>query len=42
MNLTAFGDSISSCHLEVDVAYEHCIAQTFEATSWPRIPEISN
>ncbi len=37
MGKAAFGDSISAYHIEAAIAYEHCIAPTFEATNWHRI-----
>ena len=37
MNKSAFGGTISSYHLEAAIAYEHCIAASFEETNWPQI-----
>jgi RNA polymerase sigma factor (sigma-70 family) len=37
LNKAAFGDTISSYHIEAAIAYEHCIAKTFEATNWNNI-----
>jgi RNA polymerase sigma factor (sigma-70 family) len=37
LNKAAFGDKISSYHAEAAIAYEHCIAQTFEQTNWQNI-----
>jgi len=37
MNKAAYGDGISTYHIEAAIAYEHCIAETFEKTNWPRI-----
>jgi RNA polymerase sigma factor (sigma-70 family) len=37
LNRSAFGGTISSYHLEAAIAYEHCIAETFEKTNWSRI-----
>ncbi len=37
MNKSAFGGAISSYHLEAAIAYEHCVAETFEQTNWPQI-----
>lgn len=37
LNKSAFGGSISSYHLEAAIAYEHCIAPSFEKTNWPQI-----
>ena len=40
MNKAAFGDEISSYHLEAAIAYEHCTAQSFNKTNWKRILEL--
>ena len=40
MDKAAFGDSISSYHLEAAIAFEHCIADKFETTNWERILEL--
>lgn len=37
MNKAAYGDTISSYHLEAAIAYEHCIAPSFEQTNWHQI-----
>jgi RNA polymerase sigma factor (sigma-70 family) len=37
MNKAAFGERISSYHAEAAIAYEHCIAETFEQTNWQNI-----
>ena len=37
MNKAAFGDAISTYHLEAAIAFEHCIAKSFEETNWQRI-----
>lgn len=37
MNKAAFGDSISTYHLEAAIAYEHCTANSFAKTNWPQI-----
>jgi RNA polymerase sigma-70 factor (ECF subfamily) len=37
MNMAAYGNSISSYHIEAAIAYEHCIAASFEQTNWLRI-----
>lgn len=37
MNKAAFGNTISTYHLEAAIAYEHCTAQTFEQTNWQQI-----
>jgi RNA polymerase sigma factor (sigma-70 family) len=40
MNKAAYGDSISKYHLEAAIAFEHCIAETYENTNWTRILEL--
>ncbi len=40
MNKAAFGDVLSSYHLEAAIAYEHCIAESFDKTNWKRILEL--
>jgi RNA polymerase sigma-70 factor (ECF subfamily) len=42
MDKAAFGNSISSYHLEAAIAFEHCTAKTFENTNWNRILEYYN
>ncbi|MDD1443920.1 sigma-70 family RNA polymerase sigma factor [Dolichospermum sp. ST_sed3] len=37
MNKAAFGNRISSYHLEAAIAYEHCAAESFSKTNWNRI-----
>jgi RNA polymerase sigma-70 factor (ECF subfamily) len=37
MNKAAFGNTISSYHIEAAIAYEHCIAESFETTNWVQI-----
>jgi RNA polymerase sigma-70 factor (ECF subfamily) len=37
MNKAAFGNDISSYHIEAAIAYEHCIAPAFEQTNWQHI-----
>ncbi len=37
MNIAAFGNEVSSYHLEAAIAYEHCTAKSFETTNWNRI-----
>ncbi len=37
MNKAAYGDSISTYHIEAAIAYEHCIAESFELTNWQKI-----
>lgn len=37
MSKAAFGDIISSYHLQAAIAYEHCSAKTFKETNWERI-----
>lgn len=40
MNKAAFGNEVSSYHLEAAIAFEHCAAETFEQTNWKRIVEL--
>ena len=40
MNKAAEGISISTYHLEAAIAYEHCIAISFEKTNWEKILEL--
>ena len=40
MNKAAFGDRISSYHIEAAIAFEHCVATSFEKTNWKRILEL--
>lgn len=40
MNKAAFGNSISTYHLEAAIAFEHCTAESFETTNWKRILEL--
>ncbi|MBA3828953.1 MAG: RNA polymerase subunit sigma-24 [Taibaiella sp.] len=37
MQLAASGNSISRYHIEAAIAYEHCIAKSFDATDWGKI-----
>lgn len=37
MNKAAFGNDISTYHIEAAIAYQHCIAPSFEQTNWPSI-----
>ncbi len=37
MNKAAFGNGISTYHLEAAIAFEHCMAESFEQTNWKRI-----
>ena len=37
MSKAAFGNEISSYHLEAAIAFEHCTAEDFEKTNWERI-----
>ena len=37
MNKAAFGNEVSTYHLEAAIAYEHCMAEKFEQTNWKRI-----
>ena len=40
MNQAAFGNEISSYHLEAAIAFEHCSAENFNFTNWERILEL--
>ncbi len=42
MNRSAFGNTISTYHIEAAIAYEHCTAEHFESTNWLRILELYN
>ncbi len=37
INNAAFGDVVSSYHIEASIAFEHCTAQSFKETNWKRI-----
>lgn len=37
LDKAAFGNQISSYHVEAAIAYEHCMAPTFEQTNWQHI-----
>jgi predicted RNA polymerase sigma factor len=37
MNKAAYGNEISTYHLEAAIAYEHCVAESFEQTNWKMI-----
>ncbi len=37
MNKAAFGNNISSYHIEAAIAYEHCMAAAFDETNWQHI-----
>lgn len=40
MNKAAFGNEISSYHIEAAIAFEHCTADSFNNTNWKRILEL--
>jgi RNA polymerase sigma factor (sigma-70 family) len=40
LDLAAFGNEISSYHLEAAIAFEHCTAEKFEKTNWKRVLEL--
>lgn len=40
LNHAAFGDTLSTYHLEAAIAFEHCSAESFKKTNWPRILEL--
>ncbi len=37
LDKAAFGDSLTTYHIEAAIAWEHCNAARFEDTNWPRI-----
>jgi RNA polymerase sigma-70 factor (ECF subfamily) len=37
MAKASFGNHVTSYHVEAAIAYEHCIAKTYEETNWPLI-----
>jgi RNA polymerase sigma factor (sigma-70 family) len=37
LSRAAFGDAVSTYHLEAAIAYEHCMAESFEKTNWQKI-----
>lgn len=37
LNKSAFGNVMSSYHLEAAIAYEHCVAKDYTATNWKNI-----
>ena len=39
MNKAAFGDEVSTYHIEAAIAFEHCSAKTFKDTNWRKILE---
>lgn len=39
MHMAAFGNTISTYHIEAAIAFEHCIAINFAQTNWPLILE---
>ena len=40
MDKAAFGNSISTYHLEAAIAFEHCTSENFSKTNWKRILEL--
>ncbi|MEP6846277.1 MAG: sigma-70 family RNA polymerase sigma factor [Panacibacter sp.] len=40
MNKAAFGDEVSTYHIEAAIAFEHCSAESFDKTNWKRILEL--
>jgi len=40
MERAAFGNSITTYHLEAAIAFEHCTAESFDKTNWARILEL--
>ncbi|MEO8766506.1 MAG: sigma-70 family RNA polymerase sigma factor [Ginsengibacter sp.] len=39
MNKAAFGNTVSTYHIEAAIAYEHCTAASFKDTNWKKILE---
>jgi predicted RNA polymerase sigma factor len=39
MNKAAFGNTVSTYHIEAAIAYEHCAAKSFKETNWKKILE---
>ncbi|WP_298313239.1 sigma-70 family RNA polymerase sigma factor [uncultured Aquimarina sp.] len=37
LNQAAFGDALTTYHLEAAIAYQHCIALSYETTNWKEI-----
>jgi len=37
LNKAAFGDSLNTYHVEATIAFEHCVAISFEKTNWQQI-----
>ncbi|SEL83585.1 RNA polymerase sigma-70 factor, ECF subfamily [Aquimarina amphilecti] len=37
LNQSAFGESLSTYHLEAAIAYQHCISVSYEKTNWKEI-----
>ncbi len=37
LNKAAVGDTVSTYHIEAAIAFEHCVAASFEDTNWERI-----
>ena len=37
MNKAAFGEVVSTYHIEAAIAYEHCSAKSFKETNWKKI-----
>lgn len=37
MNKAAFGSKLTSYHIEAAIAYEHCVAPSYEETNWKNI-----
>ena len=40
MDIAAFGNEISTYHLEAAIAFEHCRAESFSKTNWTKILEL--
>ncbi|MDY8137789.1 RNA polymerase sigma factor [Aquimarina sp. 2201CG5-10] len=42
LNKAAFGDTLTTYHVEAAIAYQHCIARTYKETNWEAILEYYN
>ncbi len=40
LNQSSAGELISAYHIEAAIAAEHCLAETFEQTNWPRLLQL--
>ncbi len=37
MNIAAYGDTLTTYHIEAAIAYDHCVATTYDNTNWKQI-----